>query len=254
VIHSTAIIDPKAELADDVIVGPYSMIGPGVTIDSGTEIGPHVVIKGPTTIGKHNKIFQFSSIGEDPQDLRFEGEDVRLEIGDHNTIRESCTLNRGTAHGGGLTRLGDYNLLMAYVHLGHDCFVGNHVVMANNATLAGHVIVEDHAVLGGLSAVHQFCHIGTHSFASGGSMIAKDVPPYVKVSGYYAKPFGLNSVGLARKGFSSERLAQIKKIYKIIYRQNLTAKEAIESIKALDYEDAPIFLNILEKSERGIVR
>jgi len=256
-IHPTAIIDPNAKLAADVKVGPYSIIGANVEIGEGTEIGGHAFIKGHTKIGKYNKIYQFSSIGEDPQDKKYSGKEVWLVIGDHNIIREFCTLNRGTESGGGITKIGHHNLLMAYVHIAHDCIVGNHVILANNASLAGHVQVDDYAILGGLSGTHQFCRIGKYSFAAGGSMIAKDVPPFVKVSGYYAKPFGLNTLGLQRHGFSAERISDIKQMYKILYRNNLTLKESIEEIQKqfADNEDAKLFLEIVAaESDRGIVR
>lgn len=255
-IHPTAIIHPHAKLAADVKVGPYAIIEEHVEIGEACEIGSHAVIKGHTKIGSHNKIFQFCSIGEDPQDKKYTGAATYLEIGDHNVIREFCTLNRGTEGGGGVTRIGNHNLLMAYVHIAHDCVVGNHVVFANNASLAGHVQVDDFAILGGLSGTHQFCRIGMHSFAAGGSMIAKDVPPYVKVSGYYAKPFGLNTEGLRRHGFTSERLIVIKQIYKIVYRQGLNLHEAVAKIQEdfPDDLDAERFISVLEHSKRGVVR
>lgn len=255
-IHPTAIIDPKAKLAADVKVGPYTVIGPDVVIGEGNDIGSHVVIKGPTTIGKNNKIYQFSSIGEDPQDKKYAEGHTVLEIGDNNVIREFCTLNRGTEQGGNVTRIGHNNLLMATVHVAHDCIIGNYNIIANGVGLAGHIIVDDFVVIGGMSGIHQFCHLGSYSFVAGGSMISQDVLPFVRVSGYIAKPFGLNSVGLKRHNFSAERQAQIKQMYRIIYRSNLTLKEAIEKIKA-DFpgdEDAARMLVILEKSDRGIAR
>jgi UDP-N-acetylglucosamine acyltransferase len=256
-IHATAIVDPKAELGNNVKIGPYSIIGPNVQIGDHTEIGPHVVIHDYSKIGEHNKIYQFASIGEEPQDLKFKKGDVTyLEVGDHNVFREFCTLNRGTIQSTAVTKIGSHNLVMAYAHVAHDCVVGNHVIMANSASLAGHVQVDDFASLGGLSAVHQFSRIGAHSFAAGGSMINKDVLPCSMVSGYYAKPFGLNSVGLKRRGFSDERIAKIKRMYKVVYRQGLTLKEAIAELdnNYSGCEDYSMFIELLKNSQRGIVR
>jgi UDP-N-acetylglucosamine acyltransferase len=255
-IHETAIISPKAKLGKNLTIGAYTLVGDHVEIGDDTHIGPHVVLKGHTKIGKKNKILQFASIGEDPQDLKYHGEDTYLEIGDNNLIREFCTFNRGTVTGGGITKIGNNNLFMAYVHIAHDCIIGNGVIFANNATLSGHVIVEDFVSLGGFVGVHQFCIIGAYSFAGGGAMIDKSVLPFVRSSGYYAKPFGLNTVGLRRRGFSSERIAEIKAMYRIIYRKNFTLKEAIEVLKTdcSEYEDAASFLHILETTERGIIR
>ena len=199
-IDTRALIHPKAELASDVEVGPYTVIGPDVMIGEGSWIGPHVVINGPTRIGRHNKIFQFASVGEIPQDKKYGGEPTLLEIGDRNVIREFCTLNRGTAQGGGVTRIGSDNWIMAYVHIAHDCQIGNHTIFANNASLAGHVVIEDHVILGGFTQVHQFCALGAHCFTAFGSGIAKDVPPYVMVAGHPAEPHGLNVEGLRRRG------------------------------------------------------
>ncbi len=255
-IHETAIIDPKAKLGVNVSVGAYSIVEADVEIGDNCSIASHVVIKGHTRIGCDNSIAQFCSVGEDPQDLKYSGSETWLEIGDRNTIREFCTLNRGTEHGGGLTKIGSDNFLMAYVHVAHDCIVGNHIILANNASLAGHVQIDDHAILGGLSGTHQFCRIGAYSFAAGGSMIAKDVPPFTKVSGYYAKPFGLNTEGLRRHGFSPGRINGIKRLYKVIYRQGLSLSEAVEQLQAEDEccTDAKLFLEIIESSKRGLVR
>lgn len=255
-IHKTAIVDAKAELASNVTVGPYSVIGPAVKIDSGTSIGSHVVIKGPTTIGKDNKIFQFASIGEDPQDLKYQGGETRLEIGDRNRIRECVTINRGTELGGAVTKIGDDNLLMAYTHIAHDCILHNHLVLATHVSVAGHVTIGDHAVLGGFSGVHQFCHIGAYSFAAAGSMIPKDILPYTKVSGYYAKPFGLNVVGLQRHQFAEKTIACLKNAYRIVYRQDLKVTEAVDElikIRAICPE-VDLMINMLKNSERGVVR
>jgi len=255
-IHQTAIIDPSARIASGVSIGPWTIIGPNVEIGENTWIGPHVVIQGPTKIGKNNRIFQFASLGEIPQDLKFHGEETYLEIGDRNTIREFCTFNRGTAHDKLVTKIGSDNLFMAYVHIAHDCVVGNHVIFANNASLAGHVVIEDFVMLGGFSGVLQFCRVGKYGFASMGSMIDKDIPPFVKVSGYYAKPFGLNSIGLTRRGFQPETIRQLRQAYKIIYRQGLTVKEALKSLESLlsDCAEVQLLIEFISASTRGIVR
>lgn len=255
-IHPTAIVDPSAELAEDVSVGPYAIIGAEVQIGSGTSIGPHAVIKGPTRIGLQNRIFQFVSIGEDPQDKKYRGEITRLEIGDRNTIREFATIHRGTIQDKGLTRIGNENLLMAYTHVAHDCVVGNSVIMANSASLAGHVHVNDYAILGGFSLVHQFCRIGQYSFSAMGSVINRDIPPYVMVGGSPTKPHGINAVGLERQGFSPEAIRQIKKAYKIIYKSGLKLDEALQALAEMSAE-APEVLRIvdfLEQSGRSIIR
>lgn len=255
-IHPTAIIDPKAKVAANVEIGPYSIIGAEVEIGEGTWIGPHVVIQGPTKIGKENKIFQFSSLGEMPQDLKFKGEKTFLEIGDRNAIREFCTFNRGTAQDKTTTRIGNDNLFMAYVHIAHDCIVGNHTIFANNASLAGHVTVEDHVIMGGFSGVLQFCRVGAHSFASMGSLIDKDVPPFVKVSGNHAKPFGLNTVGMKRRGFAEETMLALKRAYKTIYRKGLTLKQALLELEEMlaTCPEISVFIDFIRASERGIVR
>ena len=225
-IHTTAVIDPAAKLADSVEVGAYSVIGANVEIGENTWIGPHVVIQGPTKIGRENKLFQFSSIGDVPQDKKFHGETSYLEIGDRNTIREFATINRGTEDGGGTTRIGDDNWLMAYIHIAHDCIVGNNTIFANNASLAGHAVIGDFAILGGFTLVHQFCKIGQHAFCGMGSAISKDVPPYMMVNGSPAHAHGLNSEGIKRKGFSKEAMKALRDAYKIIYRSKLTIEEA----------------------------
>lgn len=255
-IHPTAIIDSQAKLAADVHVGPYSIIGADVEIGAGTTIGPHVVIQGPTKIGQHNRIFQFASIGEVPQDLKFNNEKTFLEIGNHNTIREFVTMQRGTKNGGGLTKVGDHNLFMNYVHIAHDCIVGNHVIFSNNASLAGHVFVEDHVILGGFAGVAQFLRVGLHSFVCTNTVVNKDVLPYTLVSGYYAKPFGLNSVGLQRRGFSEHVLSRLNKAYKIIYRQGLTADEAMQKLKQdfAECMEVKEILRVMQDSARGFVR
>ena len=253
-IHKTAIIDPSANIASNVHIGPYSIIGPDVEIGEGTWIGPHVVIEGPTRIGRDNKIFQFSSLGAVPQDMKFKGETTYLEIGDGNTIRECCTFNRGTAQDKSVTRIGNHNLFMAYVHIAHDCQIGNHTIFANNASLAGHVTVEDHAILSAFSGVFQFCRIGASSFAATNSVIIKDVPPFVKVSGYYAKPFGLNTVGLQRRGFTEETITQLRRAYKIIYRNSLTAAQAILELQKIPDAQIQLLAQFIESSNTGIVR
>ena len=255
-IHHTAIIDPTARIADNVEIGPWTFVGPNVEIDEGTWIGPHVVIRSSTKIGKSNKIFQFASLGEDPQDKKFQGEQTYLEIGDRNVIREFCTFNRGTAQDKSVTHIGNDNLFMAYVHIAHDCLVGNNTIFANNASLAGHVIVEDFVVMSGFSGASQSCRVGAHSFASMGSMIDKDVPPFVKVSGYYAKPFGLNIVGMRRRGFSAETMLCLRRAYKIIYRQGLTIKQALEHLNEmlLTCPEVQLFIDFINVSQRGLVR
>lgn len=255
-IHATAIVSAQAELAADVSVGPYSVIGPGVTIGAGTVIGPHVVIHGPTTLGERNRVFQFASIGDDPQDKKYAGEPTRLEIGAGNTIREYCTINRGTVQGGGVTRVGDNNWLMTYTHIAHDCHVGNDVIMSNNATLAGHVHVEDHAILSGFCAVHQFCRIGTHSFIGGLSGITRDVLPFMMVAGHPPEPRGINQEGLKRRGFSAEQIRNLKEAYRLLYRSGLRLVEAREQLAGLAATQPEVksILEFLDRSERSIVR
>lgn len=255
-IHPTAIVDPKAELADDVTVGAFSIIGPDVKIDSGTRVGSHVVINGHTSIGKKNEIFQFSSLGEAPQDKKYKDEPTKLEIGNHNTIREFCTFNRGTAQDKGVTKIGDHNWIMAYVHIAHDCHVHNHTILANNSSLAGHVDMFDHAILGGFTLVHQFCKIGQHVITAVGSVVFKDIPPYVTASGYDANPHGINAEGLKRRGFSTESITNIKRAYKTLYRQSLTLEEAKQVLtqEALNATELDILVAFLNQSTRGIIR
>lgn len=253
-IHPTAIIDPNARIHPDVKIGPYTVIGPDVEIGAGTQIASHVVIQGPTRIGCENKIFQFSSIGEMPQDLKFRGETTYLEIGDRNSIREFCTFNRGTAQAHSITKVGNDNLFMAYVHIAHDCEVGSHTVFSNNASLAGHVVVEDFVTLGGFSGVSQRCRVGAYSFISTNSVVIKDVPPYIKVSGYYAQPFGLNTVGLQRRGFSEEVLAHLRRAYKVIYRNGLTVADAIVELHKMNSPEVNRLIQFIESSQAGIVR
>lgn len=232
-ISPHALVSPQAELAADVTVGPFSVIGPHVTIGAGSIIGPHVVINGPTQIGAGNRIFQFASVGDAPQDKKYAGEPTRLEIGDRNVIRESCTINRGTIHDKGVTRIGSDNLFMAYSHVGHDCVVGNHTVFANCAALGGHVEIGDWVTLGGLTAVHQFTRIGAHAFAGGGSIITRDIPPYVMVAGNPAEPHMVNSLGLKRRGFTEEQIRNIREAYRILYRSDLRLTDALAKLRAL---------------------
>lgn len=257
-IDARAVIHPSAQIAENVSVGPYSIIGENVKIGEGTHIGPHVVVKSFTSIGKNNQIFQFASVGEDPQDKKYRGENTTLEVGDHNIIRECVTINRGTVQGGGSTKIGSHNLLMAYVHIAHDCHIADHTIFANNASLAGHVNVESYAVLSGFSMVHQYCTIGAYSFLTGGTGIVKDVLPYLTVSGsaHEATVFGLNAIGLKRHGFSEEVLTHLKRAYKIIFRQNLTVSQAIDELKKLlpECKEVGVLIDRLEKSERGITR
>ncbi|MGV3628580.1 MAG: acyl-ACP--UDP-N-acetylglucosamine O-acyltransferase [Betaproteobacteria bacterium] len=231
-VHPTAIVDPKAQLAADVTVGPYSIIGADVEIGAGTRIGPHVVIGEHTRIGARNRIFQFCSIGEEPQDKKYAGEPTRLEIGDDNTIREFCTLNRGTAQDAGVTRVGNHNWIMAYVHLAHDCQIGNQTIFANNAQLAGHVHVGDHAILGGFTVVHQFCRIGAHSITAMGTILLQDLPPYVMASGNTAEPHGINAEGLKRRGYAADAISAIKRAYKALYKSGLSFDVAVAQITA----------------------
>ncbi len=259
-IHSTAIVDPAAVLDDNVEIGAYSIIGPDVRIGAGTRIGPHVVIDGHTTIGRDNTFFQFSSIGAAPQDKKYLGEPTQLEIGDRNTIREFCTFNRGTAQDGGVTRLGNDNWIMAYVHLAHDCQIGNHTIFANNAQLAGHVQVGDWVIMGGFANVHQFCKIGAHAMVGMSTSLTQDVPPFVILSGNPAAAHGINSEGLKRRGYAREAIAAIRQAYKLIYKSGLTLDEAKAALAA-EEETQPEFAvhmklvrEFLENVSRGIVR
>ena len=255
-IHPTAIIDAKAELDSSVEIGPYSIIGANVKIDAGTRVAGHVIINGPTTIGKNNHIFQYSSLGEAPQDKKYRDEPTLLEIGDNNTIREFCTFNRGTIQDKGTTKVGSDNWIMAYVHIAHDCDVGNHTILANNSSLAGHVDIHDHAILGGFTLIHQFCKVGSHVITAVGSVVFKDIPPYVTAAGYDAKPHGINAEGLKRRGFSADSILQIKRAYKALYRNGLTLEEAKIELAAMQVTTPEIGLltDFLNVSTRGIVR
>jgi len=253
-IHATAIIHPTAELDSSVEVGPYSIIGPKARIAADTIIASHVTISGDTSIGIGNRIYQYASLGEAPQDKKYQGEPTRLVIGDHNTIREFCTINRGTIQDRGVTEIANDNWIMAYVHIAHDCQVGNHTVMANNSSLAGHVQVHDYAVLGGFTLVHQFCKIGAHVITAVGSVVFKDIPPYVAAAGYDAKPHGINAEGLKRRGFSADNVLQIKRAYKTLYRKGLSLAEAKCQLSSVNRNDVRLLTDFLNASTRGIVR
>jgi UDP-N-acetylglucosamine acyltransferase len=256
VIHPSAVVDPGARLAAGVTVGAYSIIGPHVEIGEGTSVGPHVVIEGHTRIGAANVIHAFSSIGGPPQDKKYAGEPTRLEIGDRNTIREFCTFNCGTAQDAGVTRVGNDNWIMAYVHLAHDCVVGNNTIFANNAQLAGHVHVDDHAILGGFTVVHQFVAIGAHSLAAMGTILLQDLPPFVTAAGNTAKAYGINAEGLKRRGFEPEAIAAIRRAYKTLYKSGLTLEDARQAL-AEQAKASPrlgVMVEFLSRSRRGIVR
>ena len=255
-IHQTAIVHPDAKLGEKVSVGPYAIIGEHVEIGEGTSIGPHSVITGHTRIGLDNQIFQFCSLGEIPQDKKYNGEPTRLEIGDRNVIREFCTFNCGTVQDVGVTRMGNDNWVMAYAHLAHDCQVGNNTIFANNASIAGHVHVGDYAILGGFTSVHQFCHIGPHSITALGTVVLKDIPPYVTASGNSAEPHGINAEGLKRRNFTAEAIAEIRRAYKTLYRSGLTLEEAVKVIteQSVNCAELQLFVAFLNESTRGIIR
>jgi UDP-N-acetylglucosamine acyltransferase len=259
-IHPTALVDPKAELAADVEVGPYTVIGPRVRIGAGTKIGPHCVIHGVTSIGRDNRIHAHASLGGPPQDKKYAGEETELVIGDRNTIREFTTFNTGTRQDAGVTRLGDDNWIMAYVHLAHDCFIGNQTILANNAQLAGHVHVGDWAILGGFTAVHQFCRIGAHSMTGMATALPQDLPPFMMASGNLARVVGFNVEGLKRRGFSPARIAAVKAMHRALYRQGLPLDRAKQEIASLKLEtpeagdDVDTMITFLDAASRGIVR
>ena len=261
-IHATALVDPGAELDSSVTVGPYTVIGPHVRVGAGTTIGPHCVLEGHTTIGRDNRIFQFNSLGAIPQDKKYAGEPCELVIGDRNTVREFCTFNIGSPGDRGVTRIGDDNWLMAYVHLAHDCQVGDHTIFANNAQLAGHVQVGDWAILGGFTVVHQFVKIGAHSMTAMCSLLFADLPPFVMCQGQPAQARSMNYEGLRRRGFSAERLAAVKAMHRVLYRDNLTLDLARQAIADLGEKgqgalsDIEMMLSFLEQTspQRGIVR
>ena len=255
-IHKTAILSPDAEIGEDVEIGPYSVIGPSVTIGKNTIIGPHVVIQSQTDIGENCRISQFSSIGGDPQDLKYRGEETRVVIGDNNVIKEYVTINRATSSDIGVTMIGNNNLIMAYCHIAHNCKLGNNIVVSNAVNFAGHVHVDDYVGIGGMSGIHQFSKIGCHAFIAGASAVNKDVPPYILASGNHAKPFGLNLIGLRRKGFTDETLEALKQAYKIIYRSSLLLSQALEKIESeiKPLPEVTAFVEFIRKSERGICR
>jgi len=255
-IHETAIVSEHADISDNVSIGPYSIIGSDVSIGNATIIDSHVVITGRTRIGEQNHFYPFSTIGESPQDMKYKGEDTELVIGDRNTIRESCTINKGTGQDVGVTRLGNDNWIMAYVHIAHDCQIGNNTIFANNTTLGGHVEVGDYAIFGGFSGSHQFCKIGSHSFLGIYSGVARDLPPYVIVTGQPAVPRGINIEGLKRRDFTAEQIRNIKTAYKLLYTSDLRLEEAIEKISGLDEvsNELQVMLDFLRASTRGIIR
>lgn len=255
-IHPTAVVDSSAELGDGVVVGPYAVLGAGVTIGPDTEVGPHVVIEGTTTIGARCRLVGQASIGTAPQDLKYRGGPTRLEIGDDNIIREFVTMNRATESGGGVTRVGNHGMFMAYAHVAHDCTVGDHVVMANSATLAGHVTIEDHAIVGGLVAIHQFVRIGESAILGGGAMVTLDVAPYCMAAGDRAVLHGLNVIGLRRRGFTPQSIAALRSAYRTIFRSGMRLQDALEELKA-DAETEPAVAHLvrfIEQSQRGICR
>lgn len=254
-IHSTAIIEPSAKIGENVEIGPYCYVGENVEIGDDCVLNSHVVVKGPTVIGKGNHFFQFGSIGEDCQDKKYAGEPTKLTVGDNNVFRESVTVHRGTIQDEGITSIGSDNLFMAYAHVAHDCRVGSHCIFANSCTMAGHIHVDDFAILGGMSAIHQFCHIGAHAFVGGGAIILRDLPPYVML-GNDGKPHGINSEGLKRRGFSPEARRAIKNAYRVIYRKGHTAAEAVSLLKEAseEFPEVAAMTDFVANSSRGIIR
>ena len=255
-IHEQAIIEPGAQIGENVSIGPWTYISKDVVIGDNCDIRSNVVIKGPTRIGKGNTIYQFATIGEDCQDLKYANEPTELIIGDNNTFRECCTIHRGTIQDDSLTKIGSNNLFMAYTHVAHDCVVGNNCILANNASIAGHVHVGDFVILGGMSGVHQFCHIGDHSFVAANSLVLKDIPPYVMASGHGASPFGLNSEGLKRRGFEKSAILAIRRAYKEVYRKGLSVEDALVEVDkmAKEHSEVAIFAEFIRNSSRGIIR
>ncbi len=254
--HDTALVDPGASIADDVEIGAYSIVGPHVRIGAGSRVGPHVVSTGHTTIGDNNRFFQFSSIGEEPQDKKYNNEETQLIIGDNNSVREFCTLNVGTAQGGGITRIGNDNWIMAYVHIAHDCIIGNDIIMANNTTLGGHCSIDDHAILSGFSLIHQFCNIGMHSFVSFASHVNRSIPPYITVAGEKARARGVNTEGLKRRGFSPEQIQNVRRAYRTLYRSGLSLEEARTKLCAMAEEAEEIvpLVEFIDNAGRSIIR
>lgn len=255
-VHPQAIVDSRASLADNVSIGPFSVIGPEVEIGEGTWVGSHVVINGPTSIGKHNRIYQFSSLGEAPQDIDYRGEQTRLEIGDNNVIRENCSLNRGTPHGGGVTRFGNNNFMMAYAHVAHDCQVGSYTIFANGASLGGHAVIGDYVILSGFALIHQFVNVGAYSFCGMGAGVSKDVPPYIIVSGNPAEAHGLNSTGLKRRGFSADTIKILRDAYRTVYKSGFKLGDAVKELKAqyADNIEVQYFADFIDSAKRSIVR
>jgi len=255
-IDNKTIIDPSAKLGKNVSVGPWSIIGPNVEIGEGTIIEAHVNIKQDTKIGKHNHIYSFASVGDDPQHLGYKDQKVYLEIGDHNIIREFCTLNRGSMDGNGVTRIGNHNFIMAYCHIAHDCVVGNHIIFANNASIAGHVHVNDYVIMGAFAGVHQFCHIASYSFLGRACKIVKDIPPYMMIKGNPGGPCGLNGIGLKRHGFKLEQIRHIKEAYHLLYREGLKRKDAYQKLKkrAKKYPELQLFIDLMDHGTRGLAR
>jgi UDP-N-acetylglucosamine acyltransferase len=251
-----AIIHPSARIAPNVTIGPGTIIGADVEIGEGTWIGPHVVIQGPTVIGKNNKIFQFASVGDEPQDITYKGEPTSLVIGDHNIRREFCMISRGTVKGGGLTKIGNHNFFMAYSHIGHDCMVGNYVTLVNYSALSGHVVVDDYASIGAYAAIHQFCLIGAYAFIARATYVSKDVLPYVMIAGHLTSACGINTVGLKRRGFSSAAVDILRRAYKIIFRKGLTVQQAMAELEILlpECPEVQPLIDALNQSTRGIVR
>jgi UDP-N-acetylglucosamine acyltransferase len=256
VIHPTAIVSSEAEIEDDVCIGPYCRIGPRVQIGKRCRFESHVIVEGPTKMGENNQFYPFGTIGLQPQDLKFKGEETYLTIGNHNIFREYVNVHRGTKGGGGNTRIGDHNFLMAYAHVGHDSIIGNHIILANAATLAGHVVIEDHVTIGAFSGVHQFCRVGTHGYVGGYSVITKDVLPYSKtVSERNTKAYGPNTIGLERKGFTPQQIRDIKAAFRLLLQSKLNTSQAVETIKArLNSPEARVILDFIEKSGRGVIK
>jgi UDP-N-acetylglucosamine acyltransferase len=256
VIDPRAIIAPDAQLGEGVVIGAFTIIGPGVRIGAGSWIGPHVVINGPTTLGRDNKVFQFASVGDAPQDKKYGDEPTLLEVGDGNVFREFCSINRGTAGGRGVTKIGDENLFMAYSHVAHDCIVGSHCVMSNCTALAGHVELGDWVILSGYAGIHQFCKVGTHSFLANNAAVTRDVPPYLLVAGTPAEPKGVNSEGLKRRGFGPQQITNIRNAYRLLYRSGLKLAAATAQLQALAVDQPELlpFVQFLAVSERSIVR
>jgi UDP-N-acetylglucosamine acyltransferase len=255
-IHPTAIVSPEAHIGADVFIGPYCRIGDRVRIGNGCRFDSHIVVEGPTTIGENNHFFPFGTIGLPPQDLKFKGEETFLTIGSHNVFREYVNINRGTKGGGGHTKIGDHNFLMVYVHVAHDCLLGNYIIMANAATLAGHVVVEDHATIGAFSGVHQYCRVGTHGYVGGYSVITKDVLPYSKtVSERNTRAFGVNTIGLERKGFTSEQIANIRSAFRLLLQSKLNTSQAVDEIrKNIQSAEVKVLLDFIEASPRGVIK